>query len=83
MLVLCGVVGEEPTYGDLVHYLAYDEALAAIRTINVFRYIQYIMVYVSRLRRKAFSHNFLLGVIRVCSLHYIFTIVASTMYCNK
>ena len=43
---------------------------------------QYIMVYVSRLRRKAFSHNFLLGVIRVCSLHYIFTIVASTMYCN-
>ena len=39
MLVLCGVVGEEPTYGDLVHYLAYDEALAAIRTINVFRYI--------------------------------------------
>jgi hypothetical protein len=37
MLVLCGLVGDDPTYGDLVHYLAYHEATATITTISVFR----------------------------------------------
>jgi len=37
MLALCGVVGEEPTYGDLVHYLTLDEETSTIRTISVFR----------------------------------------------
>jgi hypothetical protein len=37
MLVLCGMIGEDPTYGDLVHYMAYQESTGTITTISVFR----------------------------------------------
>jgi hypothetical protein len=37
ILALCGVVGDEPTYGDLVHYLSIDEDTSTFKTINVFR----------------------------------------------